>query len=92
MQNFGLGFTYLPVDDEFSSFPQEAASMDLNTDYEDFVNIKGIQVGPLNYAPSDKYSSVNENLVPVSQLKHLPSPSKDDSKCNLLKIQFEKQF
>ena len=68
---------------------QEAASMDLNTDYEDFVNIKGIQVGPLNYAPSDKYSSVNENLVPVSQLKHLPSPSKDDSKCSLHKIQFE---
>ena len=83
-----FGFTYQLMMNFHLS--QEAASMDLNTDYEDFVNIKGIQVGPLNYAPSDKYSSVNENLVPVSQLKHLPSPSKDDSKCNLHKIlQFE---
>ena len=87
MKNFGLGFTYQLMMNFHLS--QEAASMDLNTDYEDFVNIKGIQVGPLNYAPSDKYSSVNENLVPVSQLKHLPSPSKDDSECT---VQFVKEF
>ena len=61
---------------------QEAASLDVKTDYKDFVNIQGIQVGPLNYAPAgfSSWSPSNDSLVPVSVLKHLPSPSKDDSK------------
>ena len=46
------------------------------------MNIQGIQVGPLNYAPAgfSSWSPSNDSLVPVSVLKHLPSPSKDDSK------------
>jgi hypothetical protein len=55
---------------------------DVETVYEDYVNIGGIQVNPLNFAPSDE-KDFSKQKIPVSQLKHQPSPKKDDSNTNL---------
>ena len=63
---------------------QEIASMTIQTNYEDFVNIGNIQVGPLNYAPHDTYSKLNEDLIPISSLRHKPSKKKDNCKKTIL--------
>ena len=47
--------------------------MDIKTNYEDFVNVKGTQVGPLNYAPFNPSSPLDEFLIPISDLKYLSS-------------------
>ena len=63
--------------------------MDLKTKYEDFVNIKGRVVNPLNIASNQKrqprsgaiepmWTVPKKEFIPVSDLKHLPSPSKNN--------------
>ena len=65
--------------------------MDLNTKYEDFVNIKGRVVNPLNIASNQKrqprsgaiepmWTVPKKEFIPVSDLKHLPSPTKNNCK------------
>ena len=54
--------------------------MTIRTNYEDFVNVGNVQVGPLNYAPHDAYSKLNEDLIPISSLRHKPSKRKNNCK------------
>ena len=54
--------------------------MTVQTNYEDFVNVGNVQVGPLNYAPYDTYSKLNEDLIPISSLRHKPSKKRNDCK------------
>ena len=65
--------------------------MDLKTKYEDFVNIKGRVVNPLNIASNQKrqprsgaiepmWTVPKKQFIPVSDLKHLPSPTKNNCK------------
>ena len=65
--------------------------MDLKTKYEDFVNIKGRVVNPLNIASNQKrqprsgaiepmWTVPKKEFIPVSDLKHLPSPTKNNCK------------
>ena len=72
--------------------------MDLKTNYDDFVTIEGRVANPLNIASnqekdkkprspkgSDKYpvpSKEQNTFIPVSDLKHLPSPKKNKCKFN----------
>ena len=65
---------------------QDAAAMDIKTDYNDFINIIGRNVGPLNYAPPTDATNFYydyDTLLPINRLKHLPSPKKDDCKLTL---------
>ena len=64
----------------------EAAFSEMETNYEDFVNIEGTIVNPLNYAPPSLTPQVRmpktdarHLRVPISQLEHLPSPKLNDS-------------
>ena len=64
----------------------DAAFREMETNYEDFVNIEGTIVNPLNYAPPSltpqpRLPKIDERhlRVPISQLEHLPSPKLNDS-------------
>lgn len=66
----------------------QAAFMDVETNYEDFVNIEGTVANPLNYAPAvlkdgqlEEYEgdTSKRTRIPMSQLSHLPPKSKDNS-------------
>ena len=60
--------------------------MDIKTDYNDFINIIGRNIGPLNYAPPTDATNFYydyDTLLPITTLKHLPSPKKDDCKLTL---------
>ena len=70
---------------------QDVAFMDLETKYEDFVNVKGRVVNPLNIASNQKrqprsgaiepmWTVPKKEYIPVSDLKHLPSPTKNNCK------------
>ena len=65
--------------------------MDLKTNYDDFVNIEGRVANPLNIASNqakektprlvkDFDNQQNDTYIPVSDLKHLPSPKKNNCK------------
>ena len=64
----------------------DAAFMDRQTDYENFVNIEGKVVNPLNFAPPKiplaRMPRIDEKhqKIPIIELKHLPSPILNDSK------------
>ena len=81
----------LPNFIQFTHLFQDAAFMDLKTKYEDFVNIKGRVVNPLNIASNQKrqprsgaiepmWAVPKKEFIPVSDLKHLPSPTKNNCK------------
>lgn len=77
----GLG---LLIYDDFQEDQMNVAFGSYNTAYEAFVNNSGLVVNPLNYAPppspDDKTEGDLKVLIPITQLKHLPSPLKNDSK------------
>lgn len=58
---------------------------DIKTEYENFVDIDGPVVNPLNIAPpvfkDSKTPRIEdkEEKIPMSQLKHLPKLSKNNS-------------
>ena len=65
----------------------DTAFMDIETRYEDFVNIQGTKLNPLNYAPpslvmQDRLPKVEklQNPIPIHRLNHLPSLKYNDSK------------
>ena len=71
----------------------DAAFMDIETNYEDFVNIQGSTVNPLNYAPpslvmQERLPRVDKlrNPIPISRLHHLPSPKYNDCKFTITSL------
>ena len=61
--------------------------MNFKTDYYRFSNINGTQVGPLNFAPFGTYDKFDHS-IPISQLKYLPSPTRDDCNFNYFRVDF----
>ena len=74
----------------------DAAFSEMETNYEDFVNIEGTIVNPLNYAPPSltpqeaRLPKIDERhlRVPISQLEHLPSAKLNDSSYLFYKKKF----
>ena len=59
-------------------FLQEAAGMEIETNYDDFVNVDGTQVNPLNFAPivhKNESKKIVDSKIPVSELHHASTES-----------------